>query len=238
MYRYWLIAAALLATLSEARPKLTLTTEDAPPFNMLDTRTGAISGISTEKVIELMRRAHEPYTLTSYPWSRAYKLARQAKDTCVFSTTRTPARESLFKWVGPLVKNDWVVYARADDARHPKALEDLRPYVLGGYLNDAVGIFLKERGFVVDFANYDAQNLQKLMLKRIDFWATGEPQGQYLLTRSGYRGQIVPLFKFNHTELYLACNRAVDGQLIDHLNALLQEMNKDGSSAAIERRYQ
>lgn len=238
MYRYWLVTVALLAPLGVAGPSLTLTTEDAPPFNMLDPRTGAISGVATDKVIELMQRAGEAYTLTSYPWSRAYLMAQQDKDTCVFSTTRTPERESRFKWVGPLVRNNWVVYARADDTRRPTTLADLHPYILGGYRDDAVGVFLKARGFTVDFANHDAQNVQKLMLKRIDFWPTGELSGQYLIRQNGYRGQIIPLFTFNHTELYLACNPAIDAQRIDRLNRLLQEMNQDGSSAAIERRYQ
>ncbi|MBI3145990.1 MAG: ABC transporter substrate-binding protein [Pseudogulbenkiania sp.] len=238
MYRYWLAAVALCFPLWVAGQTLTLATEEAPPFNMMDPRTGAISGIATDKVIELMRRAVEAYTLAAYPWSRAYLMALQNKDTCVFSTTRTPERESHFKWVGPLVRNDWVVYARADDTRHPKTLTDLHPYVLGGYRDDAVGVFLKARGFKVDFASYDAQNVQKLMLKRIDFWPTGELSGQYLIRQNGYRGQIVPLFTFHHTELYLACNPAIEVQRIERLNRLLQEMNQDGTSAAIERRYQ
>ncbi|WP_156943150.1 ABC transporter substrate-binding protein [Pseudogulbenkiania sp. MAI-1] len=238
MYRHWLAAVALCFPLGVAGEVLTLTTEEAPPFNMVDSRTGVISGIATDKVRELMRRAGETHTLAAYPWSRAYLMAQQDKDTCVFSTTRTPERENRFQWVGPLVRNDWVVFARADDTRRPKTLEELRPYVLGGYRDDAVGVFLKARGFTVDFTSYDAQNVQKLMLKRIDFWATGEPSGQYLIRQNGYRGQIVPLFTFHHTELYLACNPAIDGQRIERLNRLLQVMNQDGSSAAIERRYQ
>lgn len=237
MHRYWLAVLALGVPFWAAGEPLILTTEDAPPFNMIDPHTGVISGVATDKVIELMRRAGESYTLSSYPWSRAYLLAQQNKDTCVFSTTRTPERESHFKWVGPLVRNDWAVFARADDTRRTSTLADLQPYTLGGYRDDAVGVFLKERGFTVDVANYDAQNVQKLMHKRIDFWTTGELSGQYLIRENGYQGQIIPLFTFHHTELYLACNPAIETRRIEHLSRLLQEMNQDGSSAAIERRY-
>lgn len=238
MTRILWLSAILLALAGGAAGALTLTTEDYPPFNMQDPQTQALSGIATDKVVELMRRAHEPYTLALYPWSRAYLMAQQGQDTCVFSTTRTPEREHLFKWVGPLVKNDWVVYARADDVRHPKTLDELRPYVLGGYQNDAVGVFLKAQGFKVDLSNFDVQNVQKLAYKRIDFWATGELLGQYLIARNGYKDQIVPLFTFKHAELYLACNRAADPALMARLNHILQEMDKDGTSSAIEHRYQ
>jgi polar amino acid transport system substrate-binding protein len=238
MLRTLLLTGFSLALAGSAASALTLTTEDYPPFNMQDPQSQAIGGISTDKVVELMRRAHEPYTLALYPWSRAYLMAQQGKDTCVFSTTRTAERERLFKWVGPLVKNDWVIYARADDSRHPKALEELRPYVVGGYQNDAVGVFLKAQGFKVDLSNFDMQNVQKLAYKRIDFWATGELLGQYLIARNGYKGQIVPLFTFKHAELYLACNAEMKQPVVDRLNHLLQEMDKDGTSGAIERRYQ
>lgn len=237
MHRYWLAAVALCAPLVMAAQPLSLATEEAPPFNMIDPHSGAISGVATDKVVELMRRAGETYTLASYPWSRAYLMAQQDKDTCVFSTTRTPERESHFKWVGPLVRNDWVVFARANDTRRPATLADLHPYTLGGYRDDAVGVFLTELGFTVDIANYDAQNVQKLIHKRIDFWTTGELSGQYLIRQNGYQGQIIPLFTFHHTELYLACNPSLEARRIERLNRLLQEMNQDGSSAAIERRY-
>jgi len=239
MRRFFLfMTVLLLARPAATSPLLTLTTEDYPPFNVANPQTRAITGISVDKVVELMRRAKQPYTLASYPWSRAYRMALQNNDTCVFSTTRIPEREALFKWVGPLVHNDWMVYARSDEVRQPKSLEALRPFVVGGYQNDAVGLFLKQQGFQVDFASYDEHNLQKLLYKRIDFWATGEQSGRYLIDKNGLNDAITPLFKFRKVDLYLACRLNMDNARIDAFNRILQEMERDGVSAAIERRYQ
>ncbi|MBI3284773.1 MAG: ABC transporter substrate-binding protein [Burkholderiales bacterium] len=215
-----------------------MTTEDYPPFNIADPKNEEVSGISTDKVRELMRRAGETYSLRAYPWARAFQMAQQNTNTCVFSTTRTPEREPMFKWVGPLVKNNWVVFARADDHRHPKNLEELRPYVLGAYRKDAVGEFLITKGFKIELANVDADNPRKLLYRRFDFWATGELLGLSILKQQNLIGQIVPLFQFQQTELYLACHPDVPQQRIDLFNQLLLEMEKDGTVKAIEKRYQ
>jgi len=233
-----LAVVILLTFLCGPSTALTLTTEEYPPFNMLDERTQTPTGITVDKVVELMHRAHEPFTITSYPWARAYQLAQQREDTCVFSTSRTPEREALFTWIGPLAQSDWAIFARAKDTRSPKSLEDVRPYIIGGYNNAATGEYLIQRGYKVDLASNDALNMQKLLRKHIDYWATGELMGKYLIRKEQLNGQIVPLFKFELSELYMACNRTMDPQRADNFNRILKEMNRDGSSAAIERKYQ
>ncbi len=238
MARLALAAAALLVVVSAPSAALTLTTEEYPPFNMLDERTKEPTGITVDKVVELMNRAHEPFTITAYPWPRAYQMALQTDNTCVFSTSRTPEREALFTWIGPLAKSDWAIFARASDTRKPKSLEDVRPFVIGGYNNAATGEYLKLRGYKVDLAINDSLNMQKLLRNRIDFWATGDLLGKYLIGKAGLAGQIVPLFKFELSGLYMACNRAMSPQDAEKFNRILKEMDRDGSSAAIERKYE
>ncbi len=235
---FWSGCMLLCLLISLPSYGLILTTEDYPPFNMPDPKTGQLTGISVDKVVELMRRANEPYKLAPFPWARAYQMAIQMDDTCVFSTTRTPEREALFRWVGPLVMNDWIVFQRGDDQRKPKKLEDLRPFIIGGYNNDAVSEYLKLQHFKVDLANTDADNPAKLLHHRFDFWATGELLGHYLIKRHGLTGKITPLFKFKRTGMYLACRLTMPEQQIERFNQILREMERDGTSAAIERKYQ
>jgi len=103
---------------------------------------------------------------------------------------------------------------------------------------EPMGEYLKQRGYKVDLAISDALNPQKLLRNHIDFWATGDLLGKYLIGKAGLTDQIVPLFKFELSELYMACNRAMDPQRAEEFNRILQEMDSDGSSAAIERKYQ
>ncbi len=164
-------------------------------------------------------------------------MGQKVPNTCVFSTTRTPERESLFKWVGPLVNNRWVVFARMGDARKPKVLEDLRPFVLGGYRSDAVAEYLKQHGFKVEVANSDGDNPRKLLAGRFDFWATGELSGWTFIKSQGLQDQFVQLFTFNQIGLYLACQKEMAQERIDRFNEILKEMERDGTVVAIEKKY-
>ncbi|WP_338849408.1 ABC transporter substrate-binding protein [Massilia sp. W12] len=234
-----LIACGGLAFWAQSAAGLQLTTEEYPPFNMRELKSGAevLSGVSVDKVRELMRRAQQSYQINLYPWTRAYQLALVHDDSCVFSTTRTPEREALFKWVGPLVQNNWTVFARADDKRRPHKFEDLKPYVMGGYQTDAVGEYLKLQGLQVDLAASDSDNLRKLLSKRFDYWATGELAGHWLIKSHQLQGKIVPLFNFRHTSMYLACNIKMPQDKITQWNAILREMERDGTVEAIEKKY-
>ncbi len=223
--------------LAAQNPDLVLVTEDYPPFNIVHPQTHKISGISTEKVVELMHRAGEKMTITAYPWPRAFQMGKEEANTCVFSTTRTPEREPLFKWIGPLVKHNWVVFKRADDTRTPKTLEEIRSNVIGTYHDDAVEKYLSGNGFKTDQANKDSENPRKLLYKRFDFWATGELLGLAILKEQGLSGQVLPLFHFKQTDMYLACNPGMAQSRIDHFNRLLRDMDNDGTSSGIERKY-
>ena len=52
-------------------------------------------------------------TLLAVDLARAYAAARERPNACVYATSRTPERESSFKWVGPIDSAEWVLMARA-----------------------------------------------------------------------------------------------------------------------------
>lgn len=207
------------------KTKITLLTEDYPPFNM-QLKNGKVGGLSTDIVQEMFRRTQFSYTIALEPWVRAYNSAILDKNTCVYSTTRTENREQQFKWVGPLVENPWVLYVRPDG---PKiySLEDARRYKIGGYQGDAISQYLIARGFNVELVIRDELNIRKLETKRIDFWATGKYSGIYLLKREKAKAQ-KPILVFNTMFMFLACNPNMSNQIIYKLNEALHEMQNDG----------
>jgi polar amino acid transport system substrate-binding protein len=229
------LALGCAAAHAQQAPRLYLATEAAAPHSMLD---GArVIGIGADTVRELMKRAGIDYTIALLPWKRAYTAALERSDACVFSTTRTPEREPLFKWIGPIGEADWVLMGRAGRKLRLNSLEDARGYRIGTYNGDARDQYLRARGFKVDPAPNDLINPRKLMADRIDFWAASIRRGSSTLARMGYGDQIVPVLVFNRIRVYLACNRGVPDALAARMNGALEAIERDGTLQRIVHRY-
>jgi polar amino acid transport system substrate-binding protein len=214
-----------LAALPCRAQQLVLVTEEYPPYNMSGPQ-GQVVGISTAIVKTLLDEAGIAFEVAIYPWARAIAMARSQSNTCVYSMSRTAEREAHYKWIGPLVYNDWALFARSDSAR-PERLEDAGKARIGSYQGDAIVPYLQARGHMVDIANSDDLNPRKLAAGRIDFWATGRLIGQYRLQEQGI-SDIVPVLNFFRTEMYLACNTQMPDAQVKQLNAGLQALYKRG----------
>ncbi len=226
---------SVLAWAADMR-SLQLLTEDYPPFNMPGDKPGEVRGIATEIVQQLMARSGHAYQLRLYPWQRAISTAQAVPDHCVFSMSRTPERERLYSWVGPLVQNDWVIFAREQDSWAIAAtLDAFKEKRIGSYQGDAIVSWLQDRGYKIDVAVRDDANPRKLLAGRIDLWATGSLIGQHILRQQKIT-DIVPRLAFNRSSMYLACHRDLPADDVKRLNAELQRMREDGSIGAIYKR--
>jgi polar amino acid transport system substrate-binding protein len=230
-----LLAAAWSLQASAVPLKLAITAETTYPAVM--TQAGRLTGHAAEKVHEILRRSGLDYSMATMPWKRAYTLAATQDATCVFMTTRTPEREALFHWIGPISQADWVLYGRADRSYDIKAVEQARGLRIGSYNGDSRGESLAQRGFVVDFVQNDESNPKKLMLDRIDLWVNSTRSSRPLLARLGLTGKVVPILTFNQAKLYLACNRALPEAVAARMHASLRAMEADGAYKAIEMRF-
>jgi polar amino acid transport system substrate-binding protein len=235
-FSWHLLVLLLLSPLAGGTAGLMLDTEDTPPYQMQD--QGRVRGFVADKVREMLNRAGLQGIIAIRPWQRAYQDAQLQSDHCVFPTTRTPEREGLFKWVGPIAFSEWTLFARADRKLRLNQLDDAKPYVIGSYNGDVRDSYLRERGFKVDTAPEDQLNPQKLLYRRIDLWVADKYGASVLLRQRGWDRDIVPVYTFRRFSLYLACNPDTPDGVLKKLGDALDRMNEDGSAAAIERRYQ
>ena len=227
----WIICALALIALPASA--LTFTTEDNPPFNFL--KDGKITGSSTDVLKEVMKRSRLTASFTLYPWARAYNMALTDKNTCVYTTARTEAREKLFKWVGPLVSDNWVLYAKSDSNISARTLDELKKYKVAGYLDDAKSIFLKSKGFTIFEAPSDEQNIKNLDAGRIDLWAASSKVGAWRAKINGVK--VKPIISFKEVEFYAACNPSIPDADINKMNAAIKAIQADGTLDRISKTY-
>lgn len=226
-------------TPKKAIPSLRLMTENAPPFNYPG-KDGQTTGLSVDIVREILRRLGTPdHPIELLPWNRAYRIVETEPNTALFSMTRTPEREPLFHWVGPLADNTWCFYARKDRKLVLSSFEDAKPYRIGTYLNDACEIYLKELGFPhLDSVNDDLTNVRKLAAGRIDLWIVGKAQMPCLAQQAGIDpARFESVLTVKETLLYLAFNRKTSPEIIEEWQRIFAAMESDGTLASIRKKY-
>ncbi|MBO1537546.1 ABC transporter substrate-binding protein [Pseudomonas sp. OA65] len=236
-------ATLLLAgTVRAADTSLVLLTENFPPYNMAKNgknfaQDENIQGIAVDIVREIFKRADISYSLTlRFPWERIYKLALENPGYGVFVMARLPEREKLFKWVGPIGPDDWIMLAKADSKIALDSLEQARQYKVGAYKGDAIAETLAKQGLKPMLVLRDQDNARKLVNGQIDLWATGDPAGRYLARQEGVN-DLKTVLRFNSAELYLALNKDVPDDVVARLQKALDELRKEGEVDAIMARY-
>ncbi len=226
---------------SEASPTLHLFTELFPPYSMTvdgsahATSAEEVTGFAAETIKELLRRADVTATLQLVPWKRAYAQALENASHGVFSTTRTPEREALFLWVGPLVENNWVFMAHADSSIELDTLADAGRYRIGGYLEDAIAEYLETQGLKVDYVASDVLNVRKLARGRIDLWPVVQAKGPKLAQQEGVA--VKEVFTIKRTVMALALNLNTDPELVAQLQKTLNQMHEDGTVARLKDQF-
>ncbi|MGE8180883.1 MULTISPECIES: substrate-binding periplasmic protein [Pseudomonas] len=221
---------------------LVLLTENFPPYNMAKNgknfaQDENINGIAVDIVREMFKRADVTYSLTlRFPWERIYKLALEKPGYGVFVMARLPDREKLFKWVGPIGPDDWIMLAKADSKISLETLDQARKYKIGAYKGDAIAETLAKQGLKPIVVLRDQDNAKKLVSGQIDLWATGDPAGRYLARQEGVNG-LKTVLRFNSAELYLALNKDVPDDVVAKLQAALDQLRKEGVVDDIMARY-
>ncbi|MRI35407.1 amino acid ABC transporter substrate-binding protein [Endozoicomonas sp. OPT23] len=243
-YKYQILklcALVLLFTQSAvASDKLKLMTENYPPFNYSTegknfAREDGIEGVSVEIVQNMMERSGVDYSMTlRTPWNRIYEQVKNKKGFGVFSTTLTEEREPEFKWVGPLVSDNWIILKKTGSPIRINKLDDLKNYRIGGYKGDATTEYLLANGVDVDQTTLNTRNPKKLAADRIDLWVSSELSSPYLAKMAGVsRGEEV--FRYKSVDYYLALNKEISDETVHKLQAALDAMKADGTLEGILR---
>jgi polar amino acid transport system substrate-binding protein len=213
-------------------------TQDKPPFNYLETRTGKVAGLSVDILREAASRAKVTIShIDLYPMIRSIDLAQNEVDTCVFPVVRTAERKNSFKWVGPFANNIWVFYARNDFKGQISTLEDARKFSIGSDPHSAKTDYLKSQGFhSMDLMAEDDLNARKLSIGRFDLWLVGLYDGKIFADQAKVKN-IKSVFDVKAVEYYLACNKHAPDAEIEALDGAIKSMQKDGTIQRITDAY-
>ncbi len=239
------LALASVPVTAQSIDDLVFVTEDYPPFNF--DRDGRRQGIAVDMLEEMLKLAGSKKTradIKVWPWARGYETALKEKNTVLFSTARTEAREHLFKWVGPIMPSRIVLVAKKVRGIQLKSIEDLNrsPYKIGVVREDIGGQLLANAGVVKERtvqANSGVSVAKMLHADRVDMWAYGALVIMWNLKELGYPTDAYEeVFTLTESQqYYYAVNKDTDDKLVERLQAALEQVKAKGRFNAIIARY-
>ena len=216
-------------------PKLRIITEDNPPFNFTDEK-GAVTGQSTEIVNQILKATGSNASIELMPWAQGYELAINDPGTVLYSTSRLPSRENLFKWVGPIGFDDNYFYTRRDSNLVINSLDDAKKLKsIAVYQDDSNQVYLSSQGFTnLDISENDTQCIQKLVSGQVDAWlgpALGMP---FVAYRAGVNPAEIISDKYAvRSDYYIAFNKAVPDSTVQAWQKALDDLKKEDSSGGM-----
>ncbi len=236
-----LILLCLCSNLGAASEPIRLMTEEFQPFQYYE--SDRLTGISVEIVTLLQAKIGSTDLIAVYPWSRGLRLLERKKNTALFSTLRTAAREQKYKWVGPLAELRMVFFKKAGSPIQLATVEDAKKLAkVGVTKNVGSHEHLVSLGFTnleVLESGGDEINIKKLVSGRIDVWPSSYLAGLHSAKKMGLQGQIEAIANVDiiSGDLCLAFNKDTDDWIIKSWQAGLDELRGHGVVDAIIAKY-
>lgn len=239
-----LVVAIGLTLLGPAFPamaqKISVVTEEMAPYNFTG-NDKVLTGLATDVVKEIFKRAQLDYDIKSYPWARAYLIAQSTPNVAIYSMGRNDEREPMFKWVGTIVQREVYLYKLAARPElKANTLGDVKGMALGGVRAGVRTMYLQKEGLPVAEVTDDSTNLQKLLVKRIDAFPIDEPNLVYLSRMAGVDFDVFEkLLKLDKLSggLNLAFSLGTPDETVAKARVALEGMHKDGSLKQITARW-
>lgn len=222
-------------TTAKALAQLTFITEAYPPFNFVD--HGLLIGISVDLLQEATKFESVELDMDKvklYPWARGYQQALKGPDTVLFATTRTPARENLFKWAGPIAITRIVLLAMKEKQIKIKSPEDIKEYLVGGIRDDIGEELVLATGYPKDkfISQANANAVVNMLVKqRMDMWAYGEYVAKWFIRQRRLNSNdFESVFLLKEGQLYFAFSKDVRDELIELLQQGIDKVKKSPGS--------
>ena len=172
-----------MSTVSTAHgAALQIVTEEYPPYNYA--KDGKVLGVGTEVVQATLSELNMAVPISVYPWARAYQIALNEPNTLIYTISRTPERENLFKWVGVITPVDQCVFSLQGPNLAINGFDDLKRYEIGTVIDDVQEQYLIRHGFPISKIQSNTSheaNFKKLLKGRIDLWAVLELTAYYIV---------------------------------------------------------
>ena len=217
---------------------LQLMTEEYPPITFL--HQGRPAGFVTDMVREIAARLKYADNIRLTSWKNAYNMALLHPNVVLFSAERTPEREALFQWVGPVGQNRSILYARKganikvgsfDEAKALPAIATTTDWFTEQHL--------KREGFSNLVSSKEpTENVRQLMSGDVQLSIFTDITIPEIAAEAGYSmDDLEPVLTVSETDFYIAFSSDTPPEVVTQWQQKLDELKQDGSFERIYKSY-
>jgi len=214
-------------------------TENYPPLTFRDAY-GNITGFGTEVVREIMKKNNQFADIRLTLWSIGYDLAQNNPNFCLFTMDRTPGRDSLFQWVGPLGTNTTFFYTKNGSGITISSLEEAKNLPAVGTVDSWFSDqYLRSLGFTNLVSDGDPVLMtKKLMSGQVQAFVCSSVTFPDIVHESGFMSnQVVPSFPLMFSDYYIAFSKNTPATIVNQWQQALDELKADGTYGEVYRKW-
>jgi len=217
---------------------LQIFTEDYPPLTFQE--NGEITGFGTEVVREILARLDIPDNIRISSWENGYHLCLVNPNFVLFTMKRTPLREKLFNWIGPVGSNHTIFYAKKGSGIKINSMEDAKKV---GKIATCSAWFseqdLKDAGFtnLVSSPN-PTENVRQLVEGEVDLSIFTDITIPEIAKQAGYSiDDLEPVYTVSTGDFYIAISKGTPEHIIDEWQQVFHEIYDDGMLEKLYKKW-
>lgn len=213
-----------------------------PPHQFID--GNKISGVFMEIVGLMMDELGEKEQIEFMPFNEAYDLTLNQPEVFMMTVLRTPQREKLFRWIGPVVPDTHHLYHLSD--RNDVIInseDDLKNYNLGCVNNNYAYKFFTDHGVpesVIHTVDTHSMNIQNLFLEKVDLIPMSVLQASYQLNlMKRHTDSVIPAYTFSGfpTDAYMAISLSTPESVYNRFAEAFAKIYKSEAYKAVLAKY-
>ncbi|MBF0369061.1 MAG: transporter substrate-binding domain-containing protein [Magnetococcales bacterium] len=207
----------------EQKHQVTILAPNIPPVSFM--KEGRLTGLGVEVVREILQRMGREDPIHIELWSEAFQRAQEEPNTALLPPSRTPAREKLFQWVGPLIPEMLYLFGRKEP--YGSNLKALRTGAVSGYASER---WLLDNGYqVIPFPD-PAKGIQALVNGEIDLWINSNITMAHTAQKAGVDPELLQAVQaVKDLPAYLAFSLNTDAAVVRQWQRILDEIKLDGT---------
>jgi len=220
-------------------------TEEYPPYNYKENEK--VTGFATDillKMFEILNVKKTAKDISIVPWARGYNDVQRKRNVCLFTMTKTIERVNNFgfRWVGPIITTDTVLFALKSKKYKINSVEDMNKYRICAIREDVAEQTVVSMGYNFDHVDRNASPtviVKKLLVDRCSLWAFGRIAGQWIIKINNYNTDDFEIVKSLSEKrfMYYAFNKNTPDSVILPLQTAFDELKAAGVVDQLVSKY-